>query len=102
MIRYVLAPAARDDLRSIFDYLESQSIPTAIRYDKLIHAAFLRIAQSPQLGHRRADLQDPSIRCWVVPPYLIFYLEQTAPLQIVAILHGARDIPSVFQGPDRP
>jgi plasmid stabilization system protein ParE len=47
-------------------------------------------------GHTRRDLTQRDVRFWPVRSYLIVYKEKSEPLQIVAILHGARDIPSII------
>ena len=35
---------------------------------------------------------DPRFRFWLVYSYLIAYLPDTTPLQIVRVIHGSRDI----------
>jgi plasmid stabilization system protein ParE len=40
------------------------------------------------------------VRTWAVPGfenYLIFYLPTTTEVQILALLHGARDLPSALE-----
>ena len=44
-------------------------------------------------GHSRPDLTTKDVRFWPVRSYLVIYRE-TVPLEIVTILHGARDIHS--------
>ena len=57
--------------------------------------AFEHLAEWPGSGHTRRDLTQRDVRFWPVRSYLVVYREK-APLQIVAILHGARDIPSII------
>jgi antitoxin ParD1/3/4 len=59
--------------------------------------AFEQLAQWPGKGHRRADMGDRAVRFWPEGSYLIVYREKSVPLQVVAILHGARDVPSVIR-----
>ncbi|HKR95204.1 MAG TPA: type II toxin-antitoxin system RelE/ParE family toxin [Candidatus Angelobacter sp.] len=55
-----------------------------------------RLAEWPGIGHTRSDLTQVDVRFWTVRSYLIVYREKPLPVQIVAILHGARDIPSII------
>lgn len=57
--------------------------------------AFSLLAKRPQLGHDREDLFVPALRFWPVGRYLVTYLADKEPIEIVAVVHGARDIPNV-------
>jgi antitoxin ParD1/3/4/toxin ParE1/3/4 len=48
------------------------------------------------MGHRRDDIADESLRVWSVYSFLIVYRRQSKPLEIVRILHGARDIAAIL------
>jgi plasmid stabilization system protein ParE len=57
------------------------------------------LADSPFAGRARKDLTPLPVRFWVVHPYskyLIVYDPEKKPLQIIRVLHGARDLPSVL------
>jgi plasmid stabilization system protein ParE len=54
------------------------------------------LAKWPGSGHTRHDLTQIDVRFWPVRSYLVVYREKPLPLQIVSILHGARDIPSII------
>lgn len=57
------------------------------------------LVDSPLAGRVRKDLTPLPLRFWVVHPYsnyLIVYDPEKKPLQIIRILHGARDLPSVL------
>jgi plasmid stabilization system protein ParE len=58
--------------------------------------SFEQLAEWPGSGHARHDLTQRDVRFWAVRSYLVVYREKAAPLQIVAILHGARDIASII------
>jgi antitoxin ParD1/3/4/toxin ParE1/3/4 len=49
------------------------------------------------MGHHRVDLADARHRFWTVYSYVIAYRDQTQPLQIIAIVHGARSLEAFFQ-----
>jgi toxin ParE1/3/4 len=93
MSRYVLTPAADRDVRDIVAYIAEQSgMAAADRLDEELHTAMGRLAETPGLGHVRADLADASLRTYAVHRYLIFYLPDEKPLQVLRVLHGARDV----------
>ena len=59
-------------------------------------AAFRLLASQPRLGHKRADLGPYALRVWHVDSYLIVYRDTKQPIEIVAVVHGARDVPSIL------
>jgi plasmid stabilization system protein ParE len=47
------------------------------------------------MGARRQDITPLPVRFWTVtkfPNYVIVYRPKTVPLQVVAVLHGKRDL----------
>lgn len=59
-----------------------------------------RLAEMPGLGHMREDLVaiDQALRFWPVYSYLIVYRAETDPLEVVRVLHGARDVRRILDG----
>ena len=55
-----------------------------------VFAAFEMLASSPGVGFRRPELTSRPLRFWVVRSYLIAYVPEAQPLQVVAVLHGRR------------
>ena len=53
------------------------------------------LAEHPLIGQARPHLH-PDLRGWLVRPYLILYRVDPDYLSIVRIVHGARDLPSLF------
>jgi plasmid stabilization system protein ParE len=82
------------DLREIRDTIAKESPGFALRLMVRFVGAFRLLAHHPELGHVREDLLVPSLRFWPVGSYLVIYLAQK-PIEIVAIVHGARDVPGV-------
>ena len=72
-------------------------MPAADRQIEGLLEAFEQLGRWPGKGHRRAGMGDRPVRFWPEGSYRIVYREETSPLQIVAILHGARDVPSVIR-----
>ncbi len=92
MKRYQLTPAAEADLGDILEYIRSDSPNAARRVLARIREAMRRLAEFPRIGHVREDLADKSLRFWPVYSYLIVYRPESRPLQIIRVLHGARDV----------
>ena len=61
---YILAPAARRDLRVIQAYIAQENIQAARRVLAEIRAACARLADHPHPGHSREDLTDQPVRFW--------------------------------------
>lgn len=64
-------------------------------------AAFRRLSEFPELGVRRERFLEAAgdVRMWPLPAfphYTVYYRPTGAGVEIVRILHGARDIPRVF------
>lgn len=93
MKRYILAPEAARDLAEIWRYVKNESSRnTAERVENAIRKKIVFLAGSQDAGHRRQDLTSADVRFFPVYSYLIVYRQSTSPLQVVAILHGARDV----------
>jgi antitoxin ParD1/3/4 len=91
--RHILAPQAARDLVEIWRYIRKESSQqTADRVESVIRGKFSYLADFPHAGHWRRDLTDAEVRFLAVYSYLIVYRPETKPLQIVAILHGHRDV----------
>jgi toxin ParE1/3/4 len=91
MNRVVLSRLAASDLREIENYISKTSTTAARRVVTEIRAAIASLSASPGIGHRHEDL-DGMIRVWPVYSYLIMYLPASNPLQVLRIIHGARDL----------
>ena len=95
MSGYVFTPLARADVFDIWSYIAEGSEPAADRVEQAIYDACAFLADGPLRGHTRPDLTPRSLRFWTLtryPNYTVVYRPQTAPLQIVAVLHGKRNI----------
>lgn len=96
MAEYVLSSEARVDLQGVWDFIALESVKAADSVLEELFAAFEYLAEWPGIGHTRSDLTQRDVRFWTVRSYLVVYREKPLPLQIVAILHEARDIPSII------
>jgi plasmid stabilization system protein ParE len=80
---------------SKFAYIANDSEDAADRVERAIYDACAFVAEAPMRGHSRPDLTPRSLRFWTLtryPNYAVIYRPDTAPVQIVAIMHGKRNI----------
>ena len=106
MPQLVVLPAARGDLLDQAPYYDSHGGEALGNRFLRQCAAFARLLRSPERGasvlHRHPRLVD----CRFVPvrgfdAMLIFYRLTADQIQIVRLLHGARDIEAAFSDDDR-
>jgi plasmid stabilization system protein ParE len=93
--RYKLSPEALRDLRDVWEFIAEDNLDAADRVRAEFFDAFNGLVEMPNKGHRREDLTDLPVLFWPVRSYLIIYRPHI-PLEIVRVVHGARDIPGLF------
>ena len=87
-----LSRLADADLDDILDYsIEAHGRETAEAYLRAIDAVLGRLANHPELGARRPDLQ-PGLRALAAGEHRIFYRYDGKRVLVVRILHKARDV----------
>ena len=92
MGRYQLTDPAKADIRELMQYVRERSPQSAIKVSAALQAAMRRLADFPNIGHVRNDLSDETLRVWAVYSYLIIYRPDRKPLQVIRVVHGARDL----------
>jgi len=100
MSDYVFTPIARADVFDIWSYIAESNEGAANRVEQAIYDACAFVAKTPMRGHSRPDLTTRSLRFWTLtryPNYAVVYRPETAPLEIVAIIHGKRNIPRLLK-----
>lgn len=98
MRRYVVSPAATSDVEQIESFLDEHAPHATDAVLDALHDAMQRIAATPGLGHLREDLADEPLRFYPVWSYLVIY-RLTDPIQVVRVLHGARDVARELRRP---
>ena len=93
---FVLTPRAQQDVSDIWDYIADDNIDAADRVLEALERAMLKLAKNPGIGHWREELADKRHRFLLVYSYLIVYRHETKPLQIIRVLHAARDVQSIL------
>ena len=100
----VLRERARRDVEAAVEhYLAEASADVALTFIDALEAAFLRMGAHPASGSPRyaRELDLPGLRASLVTgfPYLVFYVEGEAAVDVWRVLHAARDIPAWLQEP---
>jgi len=100
MSAYVLTPVAKADIFDIWSYIAADNEDAADRVEQAIYDACVCVAETPLRGHSRPDLTTRPLRFWTLtryPNYAIVYRPEMAPLQIVAVMHGKRNIRRILK-----
>ena len=88
-----LSARARRDLLDIWLHIAADSVPAAERvYDRL-EARLAILNTFPEAGEARPDIA-PEARALTETPYIMLYRLRPQGLQIVRVMHGARDLDS--------
>ena len=69
----------------------------AYRLIKQLFEAFEALARNPGMGHTRKDLTTLPVLFWPVANHLVIYPVKKPLIQIVAVVHGKRDIPAFLR-----
>lgn len=82
--------------------VESGAPDAAYRLLLELEAAFARLARRPKAGSPRYGRVLPGLRFWVLRrhPYLVFYVEQPHFIDVLRVLHSARDLPAALREAD--
>jgi toxin ParE1/3/4 len=95
MSRYTVSPKAREDLKGIYRHVAQDSPSAAKRLRDALYESFRLLAKQPLLGQTCPNLRR-GLRAFTVMSYVIFYVTTEQGIQIERVLHGARDIESLF------
>jgi toxin ParE1/3/4 len=95
MPRLLKSPQAEIDLDNIWFYIAQDSPKNADRFLDLIQEKCELIADFPSLGESCAELVD-GLRSFPVGNYLIFYFPLEDGADIVRVMHGSRDVNTLF------
>lgn len=101
MARYVLTDLAKQDVREIISYIRKRSPQSAKKVQAELRDAMRLLAEFPLIGHYRDDIAPEPLRFWSVYSYLIAYRPDAKPLQVIRVVHGARDLDRLFRGEQR-
>ncbi len=99
--RLVRKRAAERDLADQVEYIARERPAAARRYLLALKNSFKRLVENPEVGalHTFGNPKLRGLRMWPVPgfpKFLIFYRVTKGRVEVIRILHGARDIAQVL------
>ena len=93
--------AQRDVDEAVGHYLTEAATAVALDFIDALEDACRQIGARPATGSPRYahELDIPGLRFRTVKrfPYMVFYVERAAEIDVWRVLHGARDIPAWMQ-----
>jgi len=90
------SPLAIHDLNDILDYIARDKPRAAVAFIEKLEEACRTLAQFPLIGASRQGLI-PGLRVFSVGNYIVYYRPQGETVRIERVLHGARDVDSLFR-----
>jgi antitoxin ParD1/3/4/toxin ParE1/3/4 len=63
----------------------------------MIEQPFRSRPKRPVCALVREDLTSEPLRFWAVGSYVVIYLEDSQPLQVLRVIHGARDVQAILE-----
>jgi plasmid stabilization system protein ParE len=94
---YVFTPLAKSDLEEIWCFIAEDDPKAADQLEADIYAACQLLTTQPEMGNRRPAWSNKPVRFWPVRKnYLIVYVPESDPMEILRIFNTARDIPKLL------
>ncbi len=95
-------PASIKDVLEQAIYLAERSRPAAERFLGAVEECYELLRRSPELGGRYAakSRRLTNLRAWRVKDfeqYVIYYREIPTGIEVVRVLHGARDVGAILE-----
>lgn len=96
---------AKADATSIFEYYRKEAgTPVSLRFLAALDEALRFVSAFPAAGSPRyaAETGHTDLRVWRLKgfPFLVFYREAAAGVEVLRILHAARDTPASLRSPE--
>lgn len=95
MPRVTRRPLAEADVFEIWDYIADGSFEAADRWVDRLDERLRLLATQPLMGRGRDEIE-PGMRSFPFGRYVILYVPIGDGIDVVRVLHGARDIDAVF------
>ena len=90
-------PLASADIAEVWDYIAADSLEHADAWLDRLDAALQLLSTQPMMGRVRDELS-PGLRSMPFGRYLIFYAPFNDGIDVVRLLHSARDADAQFGG----
>jgi toxin ParE1/3/4 len=95
MSRVQFTVQAGRDLEEIEEFISLDNPDAAARLLLSIHEKCVLVSRQPQMGRRHFDFS-PDLRGFPVGNYLVFYRPAEDGIEVIRVIHGARNIPELF------
>ena len=97
----LIRPRAKADLADIWGYIAEDSEARADAFVESIDMKLQTLAENPSIGKGREALGE-GIRSFPVGRYIIFYRPLLDGIDVIRVLHSARDLDAVFERDEMP
>lgn len=94
-------PQAERDIEECFVYIAENNLDIGVSFLVAVEDSLEQLSRMPLMGKIKSfkNIQRTDLRIWPVKgfdSYLIFYLANDDSVELVRLLHSARDIEGVF------
>jgi len=90
------SPASRRDYLTIWSHIARDNAEAADHLVRTFDQKVQLLSESPHAGRARSELR-PRLRSFPVGSYTLFYRPIRGGIQLVRIVHGARDLGQIFK-----
>jgi toxin ParE1/3/4 len=94
MLRVTRTPAAQRDLVAITDWIAANNLDAALRLYEEVDRLLSLIARYPEMGETTESLGE-GVRRVTLGDFVLFYRLSGDAIDLIRVLHGARDIHSL-------
>lgn len=91
MPKAIYSSGAKEDLRQITRYIARDNLAAAIAWLEKTQAGCDLLATQPAIGQKIKTRQFGNVRRHVAGSYLVYYRPTEDGVEILAVVHGARD-----------
>ncbi len=95
MKQHTISPEANKDLEEIIDYFATHNIEAGERFIDEFNKKCRYLANFPNMGRSYSDIKD-YLRGVSLNGYIIFYRVTDIGIEILRVVSGYRDYPSLF------
>ncbi|MEW6129552.1 MAG: type II toxin-antitoxin system RelE/ParE family toxin [Acidobacteriota bacterium] len=95
MKKCIFSRPAQKDFQNIYDYIAEIDEDAALDFTTRLQLMCDNLAKMPQMGRARDDLKK-GLRSFFIESYVIFYQITGTDIQIIRVLHSARNIERIF------
>jgi len=100
--KHFYSPKAEEDLNDIAHYILENNFEAALRFVDEVERTCTQLAEMPDMG-RAFHARNPALKDMrmmrvskVYSSHLIFYRQTKKGIEVIRIVHGARDLPRLF------